>query len=97
MHQLRDLPIKEGNNSNSDQLKNTIVQCEKKAWATRQCVNIVSFLHGYQNILTEQQKTYEYLQESTFIFMAISYERQRRMILNEYLTIIRTVAMRKHR
>ena len=31
MHQLRDLPIiKEGNNSNSDQLKNTIVQCEKK-------------------------------------------------------------------
>ena len=86
MHQLRDLPIiKEGNNSNSDQLKNTIVQCEKKAWATRQCVNIASFLHGYQNILTEQQKTYEYLQESTFIFMAISYERQRRMILNEYL------------
>ena len=65
-------------------LRKTVEECEKKAWAARQCINLANFLHKYKDILSDQQKTYEYLQSSTFVYMAISFERQRRVILKNY-------------
>ena len=81
MHQYRDLPQEATENSG---LRRTVEECEKKAWAARQCINLANFLHKYKDILSDQQKTYEYLQNSTFVYMAISFERQRRVIVKNY-------------
>ena len=82
MHQYRDLPLETTGESSG--LRKTVEECEKRAWAARQCINLASFLHRHKDILSDQQKTYEYLQNSTFVYMAISFERQRRVIVKNY-------------